>query len=170
MTFERTEAQMRAMAEMERRQAEEQETVRELCEWAGLPLICPERGCRRARRCAGPASAATYGAPPRSIHNREEMRVLLIGPENLAGELESLGLVSDEPVAREDGQMSLIEFVYGQDPATLERLRRPKGVMGPQGWECDPEAFTRYMEGGDWRNPGPLTRPPRWCGGPGLVP
>jgi hypothetical protein len=142
MTFDRTEAQMRAQAEMDRRQAEEQEACRELCEWVGLPLICPERGCRRAGRCAGPASAATFGMPPCFMHYREEVRFLLIGPENLAAELESLGLVSDEPVAREDGK-SLIEFVYGRDAAALERLRRLKGVMGPQGWECDPEAFTR---------------------------
>jgi hypothetical protein len=68
MQLERTEAQMKAMAEIERRQAEDLEAGRELCERIGLTLICPENACRRARRCNGAPGHNTFGMPPCLMH------------------------------------------------------------------------------------------------------
>jgi hypothetical protein len=159
MTFERSEAQMKAQAEMERRRAERQDAGRELCEWLGLPLICYEPGCRRAGRCAGLPSPQTYGLQPCLMHYREEMRFLLIGPDNLAEQMRAESHLDDGPSEPADG-MTLIELIYGSDRETLDRLRRPKGVRGPGSWEYDPDGFARYMDEGDWRNPAGVARRP----------
>ncbi len=156
MTIERTEAQLKAMKEMKQRQAEELQGQRELCGWLGLTLICPEAGCRRAGRCAGAPGHATYGMPPCLMHYREEMRFLLIGPDDLLKELEAYAQVDAAPVPDGAEPMTLLELLYGRDHDWLERLRRPKGVGGPGCWEADPEGFARYMDEGDWRNPGRL--------------
>ena len=169
MTFERTEAQIKAQAEMDRRYAEQQEDLRGLCEWLGLPLICPERVCRRAGGCAGQPSAKTCGLHPCHMHYREEVRFLLFGPDRLADRLierlEASGRGADDAPSPRKG-LTLIETIYGADPEALNRLRRPKGARGPGEWSNDPENFARYMAAGDWRNPGNLARPApvNYCG------
>jgi hypothetical protein len=158
MTFEPTEAQMQAQAEMDRRRAEQQENLRGLCEWLGLPLICPERACRRAGSCAGQPSAETHGLHPCHSHYREEMHFLLYGPGQILEMMEKRARLADPSAPPRKG-LTLIEAIYGTDSEALNRLRRSKGVRGPGGWSNDPEAFARYMEAGDWRNPGNLARP-----------
>ena len=158
MTIERTEAQMQAQAEMDRRRAEEQDAWRELSEWVGLPLICPARSCRRAGRCTGQPSARTRGLHPCLKHYREEVRFLLDGPDGLTERLPERGRAADAASAPRQ-RLTLIEAIYGTGREALDRLRRPKGVRGPGGWSNDPEGFARYMETGDWRNPGNLARP-----------
>jgi hypothetical protein len=55
----------------------------------------------------------------------------------------------------------LLQVLYGDDPESLRRLRRPTGVEGPGSWVEDPARFARYMEAGDWRDPeGVARRPP----------
>ncbi len=80
-----------------------------------------------------------------------------------------MGIVSDGTEESAPGAMTLLELIYGPDPAALERRKRPKGVKDPGPWECDPEGFTRYMEAGDWRNPQGVARPPAPVGGGGRV-
>ena len=71
-------------------------------------------------------------------------------------EREVRGAEAWEPSAAPAG--TLIEMLCGGDPDALERLRRPKGVPGPGGWEQDPDRFARYIETGDWRNPDGVNR------------
>jgi hypothetical protein len=158
MTFERTEAQMKAQADMDQRRAEEEDAWRELSEWPGLPLICPAGSCRRAGRCAGRPSAKTHGLQPCLKHYREEVRFPLYGPDGLTEQLAERGPVADAASAPRRG-LTLIEAIYGTGREALNRLRRPKGVRGPGAWSNDPEGFARYMAAGDWRNPGNLARP-----------
>ena len=161
MTFEPSDTLVKARLEAEQRRAEGLANMRLAAEWLGMPLICPGRDCRRARRCLGQPSRATYGMPPCMKHYREEIRFLLFGPDEvMRRELErrEAGGEAWEPTAFP--YATVIERLYGNDPATLERLRRPKGVRGPGGWQNDPEGFYRYIEAGDWRDPHDVARRP----------
>ncbi|CAA9313973.1 MAG: hypothetical protein AVDCRST_MAG90-650 [uncultured Microvirga sp.] len=152
---------------------------RGLNDWIGLFAICPQAACRRAGRCVGDPRDGRWGFHPCFTHYREEMRFLLRGPGGSMLETISsiLGEDSDsnEPPGDGDGPSgpmpaTLLEFVYGGRPGKLRSLVRPKGVPGPGSWEEDPEAFTRYMEAGDWRDPAaslpaPKDRRERGAGG-----
>ena len=215
MTVERTEKQMQAQAEIERRQREDCETCRIICDHVGLYLICPEGECRRAGHCAGPPSAKGFGNPFCFGHYREELRFLLASPYLIDTILEWADRPFDDPAmdylekpggrawvervvtgglmrtARAQGvsldavadialgeegraeeyfrhvkapePRTLIEMIYGEDAPVLARLRRPRGVRGPGGWEIDPDGFAAYMAEGDWREPGRVGRPAPVC-------
>src|SRR5688500_14721679 len=80
MTLQPTESQLDAQAEHERRRLRESEAGRRLWEIIGLPLICRETECRRARRCLGGQESRGYGVQPCFSLYREEMRFLLYSP------------------------------------------------------------------------------------------
>jgi hypothetical protein len=160
MTIERSEAQIEAQGEVDQHYAEQQQALRELFEWIGLPLICFNRSCRRSRLCTQEPSGESFGLPCLA-HYREEVRFILHGPDELAKNLLNSGLLREECEPIRPPKKTLIEVLYGNDPDSLRRLRRPKGVKGPGCWVEDPAGFARYMEAGDWRNPeGVARRPP----------
>jgi hypothetical protein len=182
---ERTEAQVQAQQEMDRRRAEATEIARGGWEKIGLPLICCHRRCRRARRCLGDPKNGRYGLLPCVSHYREEMRFLVLGPCGLGAiydEAERLGIIAPSgavPGAPDEGtgaapaqdegpsrrrerrQPTLLEIMFGSG-AALARLRRPKDAWRPPGWTYDPETFERYFDSGDWRDPGRIWRGTEW--------
>ena len=172
MTYEPqyTEAQIAAQKESERRRAEKTEASRGVHEWLGLPLICCEPGCRRARRCRGDVKDGKFGLLPCFWHYREEMRFLLFSPGavmQLWKEIAPQDRGSADPDAPEPAleyippdtsQPTLLEMIFGSDAAAFARLRRPKHGKRPGSWERDPEAFERYFMSGDWRDPGDVCR------------
>jgi hypothetical protein len=87
------------------------------------------------------------------------MRFLFIGPDDALGEFMKEKRDDGVETSTERPSKTLIELLYGGYPGWLDRLRRPKGVRGPGTWQNDPEGFERYMDEGDWRNPGRLARP-----------
>jgi hypothetical protein len=163
MARERTEAQMKAQEEMDRRRHERREATRVAHERIGLPLICCEQVCRRARRCLGRVEDGEYDLLPCLWHYREEMRFLMLSPHGLRSmleEAERLGIVPPFDPAAEEAEAAspaptdstargrrpreptLIEIVFGSG-AALARLRKPKGTWRPPSWEEDPERFER---------------------------
>jgi hypothetical protein len=172
MTYEPqyTEAQLAAQKESERRRAEETEALRGFYERMGLPLICHDRACRRARRCRGDVKDGKLGALPCFWHYREEMRFLLFSPGALMQLWEevvpqapgSADPDAPEPtvgyIPSDPNKPTLLELIFGSDAKALAKLRRPKHGKRPGSWERDPEAFERYFMSGDWRDPGDVCR------------
>jgi hypothetical protein len=182
MIGQRTEAQIKAQEEMDRRRRERREATRVAHEQIGLPLICCELFCRRARRCLGRVEDGEYELLPCLWHYREEMRFLMLSPHGLRSmleEAERLGVVppfdpaaeelEDYCPARTDSasrgrrrrEPTLLEIVFGSG-AALAGLRKPRGSWRPPSWEEDPERFERYFESGDWRDPGRYWRGSAW--------
>lgn len=137
--------------------------ARELNDAIGLFAICPESACRRAARCVGDPGDGQWGFHPCFSHYREEMRFLLAGPHGTIVDLiadaldaQTAAKAGRDPCAPASGPepATLLELLYGGRPNGLRALARPKGMAGPHSWENDPSAFQRYMDAGDWRDPG----------------
>jgi hypothetical protein len=141
-------------------------------EWFGAPPICFLPECRRAGQCCGDPQKGRYYLPPCFGHYREEVRFMIFAPGGMADVLEEAGLATEADEAEDDDSeplpehlpkdtLTVLELYYGPGAKKYERLRRSPQVLGPGGWEIDPEGFDRYIEAGDWRHPeGVCYRPP----------
>ena len=131
-------------------------------EWFGAPPICFLPECRRAGQCRGNPHKGRFHLSPCFGHYREEYRFLMFAPGGLEDLMKEAGLPADageaygadaEPLPEHLAKgVTVLELFYGPKPK-YERLRRSPQVLGPFGWERNPEEFARYIETGDWRHP-----------------
>ena len=70
MTMELTEAQIEAQDEIDRRYADQEQALRGLFEWIGLPLICVHGACRRSRLCTQERCPTVAGSRASTIIGR----------------------------------------------------------------------------------------------------
>ena len=144
---ERAEAMRRGQEQVRREWDQAMETLRRTLSGIGLPLICPERACGRARRCAAPSRSL----PPCWEFYREEARYMIKTMMRLKEHIEATGARPDPAAPMPDRPLTILEAMFGSD---LSRLRRPKSAPeGMHGAESDPDAFDRYIMAGDWREP-----------------
>jgi hypothetical protein len=150
---ERAELMRRGQEQTRREWDQGMATLRRAVSGIGLPLICPEPACGRARRCAAPSRSL----PPCWELYREEARYIMFTLRRLWEHIEATGERPDPAAPKPERPLTLLEAVFGPD---LSRLRRRKGAPeATHGAESDPEAFDRYFMAGDWREP--FRPPPR---------
>ncbi len=140
--------------------------------WVGLPAICPDPACARARRCAGAYDGE--GTPCSQVYS-PEVAFLLKGPftpyhlfdlelgarvpptprtpgllawrDRLFGAARRY--LSRQPAGR--SRVSLLAVIYG--PAGVRRLRRAAAPAGSVRWSDDPDRFAAAMARGEWGGP-----------------
>ncbi len=140
--------------------------------WIGLPAICPDPACARARRCAGAYDGE--GTPCSQVY-APELAFLLQGPFTPYHlfDLELGARVPPEPgtpgllawrdhllaAARtylsrrppERARVPLLAVIYGA--AQVKRLRRAAAPAGSARWTDDPDRFAAAMARGEWGCP-----------------